>query len=163
MTICTRFGNECKLIGSVDDKGFCVVEVDYKDGKEPAVKGVYLSDLKADGGLDEIMAASDALKVQPEVDGVSADVAEHAELIEKYAQIAIAEGHILPQTINAMLTDAMICIPSDTFHRDELRVKVYELFKYPLSAKQTRDSLYRLRVSGWGITHLGLGKYSVGV
>lgn len=66
-----------------------------------------------------------------------------------------------PAQIQDMVIDAIIKYPVTKFHNGELRVHVYNLFKYPLSSKQLRDCLYRLRVAGWPIKHLGLGKYQV--
>lgn len=63
--------------------------------------------------------------------------------------------------IQDLVINGVITLPKTVFYRDELRVWIYERMGAPLSAKQTRNALYRLRVSGWPVLHRGLGKYEV--
>lgn len=61
--ITTRFGSHVQLISPVDwNSGWVQGMITYTDGNKPQFREIHTSDLKADGGLNEIMTASDAVE-----------------------------------------------------------------------------------------------------
>lgn len=61
--ITSRFGGTVKLISPVDwNSGWTVGIISHDDGSAATQREIHTSELKADGGLNEIAAASDAIE-----------------------------------------------------------------------------------------------------
>lgn len=62
MSITTRFGGTVTLIAPVDWNSGWAVGIIRHEGAEPTRREIHTSELKADGGLNEIAAVSDAIE-----------------------------------------------------------------------------------------------------
>lgn len=63
--IYTRFGSPVELVSKIDEQGWVHVLVEHAD--QEIEREYHISELKADGGLEEIHRASDELPESPEV------------------------------------------------------------------------------------------------
>lgn len=63
MAICTRFGSEVEIVGPIDNEGWVAIRY-AGDHRKAGLRQIHLSDLKADGGVEEIMRASEKCKTE---------------------------------------------------------------------------------------------------